>query len=36
MITGAFVGAIQIDTAAMETDSWEHALVHIWKKDAEE
>lgn len=33
MVTGTFVGAFQIDTAAMETDSREHALVHIWRKD---
>lgn len=36
MVTGAFVGAFQIDTATMETDSREHALVHIWREDIEE
>lgn len=33
MVTGAFVGAFQIDTAAMETDPGEHALIHIWRTD---
>ena len=32
MVTGAFVGAVQIDTASMEADSREHALIHIWKE----
>lgn len=31
MVTGAFMSAVQIDTAAMETDSREHALIHIWR-----
>ena len=35
MVTGALVGAVQIDTAAVETDSREHTLVHIWREDTE-
>ena len=35
MVTSAFVGAVQIDTAAVETDSWEHTLIHIWRDDIE-
>lgn len=29
VVTGAFMGAIQVDTAAMETDTGEEALVHV-------
>lgn len=29
MVTGAFVGTVQIETAAMEADFWEHTLIHI-------
>lgn len=36
MVTGAFVGAVQIDTAAVETDFRERTLIHIWREDAEE
>lgn len=36
MVTDTFVGAVQIDTAALETDSREHTLIHIWKEDTEE
>lgn len=32
MVTCAFVGAVQIDTASMEADFREHTLIHIWKK----
>lgn len=32
MVTGAFVGAVQIDTASMEADFGEHTLIHIWKE----
>lgn len=35
MVTGAFVGAVQIDAAAVEADFREHALVHIWREDTE-
>lgn len=33
MVTGAFVGAVQIDTAAVETDSGERTFIHIWRED---
>lgn len=33
MVTGASVGAVQIDTLAVETDSWKHTLIHIWRED---
>lgn len=36
MVAGALVGAVQIDTPSVETDSWEDALIHIWRKDTEE
>lgn len=36
MVTGTFVGAVQIDTTAMETDSREHTLILIWREDTEE
>lgn len=36
MVTGAFMGAVQIDTAAVETNSGEHALIHIWREETEE
>lgn len=32
MVTGTFVGAIQVDTVAMETDTREEALIHIWRR----
>lgn len=32
MVTGAFMGAVQIDTAAVETNSREHTLIHIWRE----
>lgn len=35
VVTGASVGAFQVDTAAVGTDPGEHALVHIWRKDTE-
>lgn len=35
MVTGAFVGAVQIDTAAVEADSGEHTLIHIWKQGSD-
>lgn len=35
VVTSAFVGAVQIDTAAMETHSREHTLIHIWREDIE-
>lgn len=37
MVTGTFISAIQIDTAAMETDTREEALVDVWRRgDMEE
>lgn len=36
MVTSAFVGAVQIDTAAVEADSRKHALVHIWGEETKE
>lgn len=36
VVTGTFMTALQIDTAAMETDTREEALVHIWRRDTEE
>ena len=36
MVTGAFVGAVQIDTAAVEAGSREHTLIHIWREDTED
>jgi len=36
MVTGALVGAVQIDTEAVETDSRKPTFVHIWRKDMEE
>lgn len=36
VVTGTFVAALQIDTAAMETDTREEALVHVWRKNTEE
>ncbi len=35
-VTVAFVGAVQIDTAAMEADSRERTFIHIWRKETEE
>lgn len=35
MVTGAFVGAVQIDTAAVETNPRERTLIHIWREDTE-
>lgn len=32
VVTGTFVGAIQVDTVAMETDTREEALIHVWRK----
>lgn len=36
MVTGTFMTALQIDTAAMETDTREEALVHVWRRDTTE
>lgn len=36
MVTGAFVGAVQIDTAAVETDFSQYTLIYIWREDTEE
>lgn len=32
VVTGTFVGAIQVDTVAMETDTREETLIHVWRK----
>lgn len=36
MVTGAFVRAVQIEAAAVETNPGEPALIHIWREDREE